>query len=173
MEWIAGAFVGMVIGIAASNGALRPSRLKRTLAHMWRTEWREFNDIKAWLVERGYSLTRDEKYPMSSATADLHKDGTFISIDSDRGFWAVSAGPSARPDELHVLDAWALCLDTPEAEFRDDPGHWWLDLRLQLGYLRGHIEAIERACAVESRADTLKCLGDARRSIDSRDIRRR
>jgi hypothetical protein len=153
--------------------AFRPSRIRRTLAHIRRTDWREFSDAKAWLVDRGYTLTRDERYPMSGALADLRNDGKSVAIESDRGVWTVSAGPPSDDSRLHLLDAWAACLGTATPDFKEESSDIFWSLRVQLGYLRAHLSLIESACEPERLDDTLRCLEHARRAIDARDIAER
>ena len=153
--------------------AFRPSRIRRTLSHIRRTDWREFSDAKAWLVDRGYSLVRDERSPMTSALADLRMDGKSVAIESDRGVWTVSAGPASDGSRLHLLDAWAKCLGTETPNFREDPSDLFSDLRLQLRYLRTHLSSIESALETDRVQQTLQCLVAARRAIDTRDIERR
>jgi hypothetical protein len=153
--------------------AFRPSRIRRTLAHIRRTDWREFSDAKAWLVDQGYTLTRDERYPMTSALADLRKGAKAVAIESDRGVWTVSAGPPSAESRLYLLDAWARCLGLETPNFKEAPTDMFWDLRLQLGYLRPHLPSIEAALEPDRLQQTVQCLNQSRLAIDARGIARR
>ncbi len=149
--------------------AFRPSRIKRTLAHLRRTDWREFSEAKAWLVERGYTLTHDKRYP-NGALADLRKDGTSVAIENEGGIWSVSAGPPSEDSRLHLLDAWAKCLGAEMPNFKESPTEYFWDLRLQLRYLRTNLSSIECRCEPAHLQQTLHCLVEARRAIDASDL---